>query len=153
MNCRKRYKDMEKYRKYRNGCNKRYYQKTENAENGKQKWSEDEVEMIMEKRKTDTELAYILGRSVKAIQIKRNREKALQHYCNLIADRKIVEKIVEMYEDSMADWEREMPELIRCKDCKHWCKALIQCSKFTVNGVAHCTSPEWFCADGKRNDE
>ena len=45
------------------------------------------------------------------------------------------------------------PELIRCKDCKHWCKPLIQCSKFTVNGVAHCTSPEWFCADGVKKDD
>ena len=43
-----------------------------------------------------------------------------------------------------------LPVVVRCKDCKHWCKALIQCSKFTVNGVAHYTSPEWFCADGEK---
>ena len=48
------------------------------------------------------------------------------------------------------DLLKEQEAVVRCKDCKHWCKALIQCSKFTVNGVAHCTSPEWFCADGEQ---
>ena len=55
------------------------------------------------------------------------------------------------YPQWVADTIGNMPEaVVRCKDCKHWCKALIQCSKFTVNGVAHCTSPDWFCADGEQ---
>ena len=39
---------------------------------------------------------------------------------------------------------------VRCKDCKHWTKALGgQCNVLTVNGCAHCTSPDWFCGDGE----
>ena len=41
-------------------------------------------------------------------------------------------------------------KIIRCKDCKHWTKALGgQCNVLTVNGCAHCTSPDWFCGDGE----
>ena len=42
--------------------------------------------------------------------------------------------------------------VVRCKECKYWTKALIQCNKLTVNGVAHCTNPDWFCADGERRE-
>lgn len=44
-------------------------------------------------------------------------------------------------------------KLVRCKDCKHWTKGLGgQCNVFTVNGIAHCTSPDWYCADGEAKD-
>ena len=44
--------------------------------------------------------------------------------------------------------------LVRCQDCQHWTRALGgQCNRFTVNDIAHCTSPDWFCADGERRTE
>lgn len=64
-------------------------------------------------------------------------------------ERKIVEKIVKMYEDEMADWDRAMPDLIRCKDCLHGLPA----KDYKGNDVISCldeTHPyNWYCADGK----
>ena len=49
-------------------------------------------------------------------------------------------------EKTFSDFAR----VVRCRDCKHWTENLGgQCNKFTVNGIAHCTSPDWFCADGE----
>jgi hypothetical protein len=73
MKCRKNYKDKEKYRKYRNGYNERYYKRTQDAENSRLMWNEEEIRIILNKEKSDTELAKLLGRSVKAIQIKRTK--------------------------------------------------------------------------------
>lgn len=72
MKCKNGYKDAEKYRKYRNGYNQRYYKKTRYAENSKKPWGGDEIALILEKKHTDAELSEMLGRSVKAIQIKRH---------------------------------------------------------------------------------
>lgn len=41
------------------------------------------------------------------------------------------------------------PELIRCKDCKHWNKEEHDCNI----KVGHFTAPpDWYCADGERKD-
>ena len=37
----------------------------------------------------------------------------------------------------------EQPQIVRCKDCKHY--MTIHC---TCDGC--CISPDWFCADGER---
>lgn len=47
------------------------------------------------------------------------------------------------------------PELIRCKDCKHWYFAdnRIPCEQENVcgrNGIV--VTPDWFCADGERRE-
>ena len=73
MKCRKMYKDEERYRIYRNGCNTRYYKKTENASNKGFRWTDQDVKMILERKHSDTELSGLIGRSVKAIQIKRHK--------------------------------------------------------------------------------
>lgn len=75
MKCRKQYKDQEKYRVYRNNYNQRYYDKRVFVGNNYQLYSEREIELIMKKVLSDTELARLLGRSVRAIQLKRNKEK------------------------------------------------------------------------------
>ena len=75
MKCRKYYTDKEKYRKYRNGCNRRYYQRTQDAPNKNSRWTNGEIDMILAKEKPDRELSQILGRSVRAIQLMRNRMK------------------------------------------------------------------------------
>ena len=73
MKCKKKYADEEKYRQYRNGCNARYYKRTEDAPNKKTRWSDAEIDMIMDKKFSDSQLASMLGRSMRSIQIKRSR--------------------------------------------------------------------------------
>lgn len=75
MKCRKSYKDQEKYRVYRNNYNQRYYDKRVFVGNNYEIYSDGEIEMIMGKVLPDTELARLLGRSVRAIQLKRHKEK------------------------------------------------------------------------------
>lgn len=70
MKCRKSYADKEKYRKYRNGYNARYYKRTMDARNKRKSWTEDEINMILKKMYSDHELSDLLGRSVRAIQDK-----------------------------------------------------------------------------------
>lgn len=43
-------------------------------------------------------------------------------------------------------------EIVRCKDCKHGVNTVINgvCLYVTCGGVDH--RPEWFCADGERED-
>ena len=71
MNRKNWYKDMEKFRITRERQKARYYGKTTNADNRCQPWSVHEMEAIINKGKTDTELSKELGRSVKAIQVMR----------------------------------------------------------------------------------
>ena len=64
-------------------------------------------------------------------------------------NRKTVEKIVEIYEDSLADWERDLPELVRCKDCKHQYEYRTgSCPYYTTYGSI--PPDDWYCADGVR---
>jgi hypothetical protein len=44
------------------------------------------------------------------------------------------------------DLLKEKPEVVRCKDCKHY--MTIHC---TCDGC--CISDDWFCADGERREE
>ena len=49
---------------------------------------------------------------------------------------------------------KEQPEIVRCKDCKHWMANTQFCGLLTVDGfTAHRTPSEWFCADGERRDD
>lgn len=69
----KNYKDKEKAHLYRNRSRKTYYKKTQT---GKRRcWTTEEMEMILDKKYSDMELADILERSVQSIQIKRSRLK------------------------------------------------------------------------------
>ena len=49
----------------------RYYAKTSNAANRCSKWTNEEIRLITDADLTDSELSQRLGRSVKAIQVKR----------------------------------------------------------------------------------
>ena len=73
MKCKKQYRDKEKYRKYHNNWSKRYYGKTEKARNKGKRWNEEEMRMLLEKTMPDRELSNVIGRSMKAIQIKRTK--------------------------------------------------------------------------------
>lgn len=75
MNRKSWYKDMEKFRVTRERQKARYYGKTTDAENRRQPWTVHELEAIMKREKSDTELSAELGRSVKAIQVRRSTEK------------------------------------------------------------------------------
>lgn len=59
---------------YRNTSKKRYYDKTVNGMNSGNEWTEEEISMILNKGcLTDMELSEVLGRGVRAIQVKRSR--------------------------------------------------------------------------------
>lgn len=74
MKWKKQCKDIEKYHKYAREWKRRYYGKTQYAPNHKKRWSDDDIEIIMKHELTDHEISAILGRSVKAIQLKRHNE-------------------------------------------------------------------------------
>lgn len=49
----------------------------------------------------------------------------------------------------------KQPEIVRCKDCKHWSAERIndfnKCRRWINVGVKNfATMGEWFCADGER---
>lgn len=75
MNRKNWYKDMEKFRITRERQKARYYGKTTNAENRCQPWLVQEIDAIMKRNKSDTELSAEIGRSVKAIQVRRSTIK------------------------------------------------------------------------------
>lgn len=52
---------------------RKYYKKTAFAANHRQRFTEEEIQMIKDHTMTDTEIAKKLGRSVQSIQIKRSR--------------------------------------------------------------------------------
>jgi len=56
-----------KYPDARYAEKKKYYQKTQNARNGRKPYMKTEVHMILDHKIPDTELSYIIGRSVGAI--------------------------------------------------------------------------------------
>lgn len=60
----------------RNLERKKYYDKTSFAPNHGNRWSNDEINMVLRHEMSDTELSKMLGRSVRAIQIMRCKKGA-----------------------------------------------------------------------------
>ena len=78
------YKDKTKYYERKKVQKDRYYNKTKNSKNSNKKYTQDEIIMILEHKKTDRELSEILGRSMNSIQVSRIRykkKKEYQTYC------------------------------------------------------------------------
>lgn len=74
MKCRYTYADDDKFKRYRNASKKRNYDKSvKNAVNKRKSYTREEERMILEHSIPDNELSKIIGRSVKAIHIKRCR--------------------------------------------------------------------------------
>ena len=53
---------------------------------------------------------------------------------------------------------KEQPEIVRCKDCKHWSAERIndynKCKRWINVGVNNfATMGDWFCADGERRTD
>lgn len=72
----KGYTDTDKAKTYRNRQRKINYDRDgSDRRNSNKRWSNHEIDMILECELTDREVARIIGRSVKAIQIKRARLK------------------------------------------------------------------------------
>lgn len=42
----------------------------------------------------------------------------------------------------------KLPELVRCKDCKHYDSETQSC----LDGLDGIFQPDWYCADGERKD-
>lgn len=73
MNRKKEYKDMDKFKKTRNAQRKRYYKKTQLYK--RKCWNIKEDILVLKHEITDTELSYMIHRSVSAIQKRRCRLK------------------------------------------------------------------------------
>ncbi len=43
----------------------------------------------------------------------------------------------------------QQPEIVRCKDCKHWKSG---CYKKSHVRIGQWTGLDWYCADGERKD-
>lgn len=71
-----KYKDLNKWRKSVTEYNRRYYAKTALYE--PRKWTDEEVEMIVAREKSDRELSEILHRSMRSILSKRHKVKKMQ---------------------------------------------------------------------------
>lgn len=69
MKCKKAYKDINKFRAYRNRHKKKYYDKTATYE--PVPWTQAQEEMVLKHEIPDSELSRIIGHSVNAIQKKR----------------------------------------------------------------------------------
>lgn len=76
MNRKNLYKDKNKWRKTKNLQKKRYYDKHSNNDvNSREKYTNEEIEMILKHEIPDIELAKKIGRSLRAIQGKRSKLK------------------------------------------------------------------------------
>lgn len=72
----KEYADTDRARAYRNRQRKINYDRDgSDRHRSREPWTRHEIDMILERKLTDREVARIMGRSVKAIQIKRCRLK------------------------------------------------------------------------------
>ncbi len=74
MKCKSKYKDIEKYKRYKRNSQAR------NREKGRigtypHEWTEDEISLILNSELTDRELSKIIKHSVQAIQGKRHKIK------------------------------------------------------------------------------
>ena len=73
--CLTRYRDKEKAQDYRKRHRKKNYAKSrENAFASGKKWTDEEVVLVMSHSISDSVLSKQIGRSVEAIQQKRNKE-------------------------------------------------------------------------------
>jgi len=73
MKCRRSYRDDEKFKEYRNAYKRRYRAKRDFNHERFRKWTEKEIQVVMDRQKTDTEIAREIKRSIQAVQIKRHR--------------------------------------------------------------------------------
>lgn len=77
MNRKENYVDLDKWRQTKKKQKRRYYGKSQNAENRNQPWTNAEIQIVLDHKLTDKELSVLLGRSVNAIQVIRCKQKAL----------------------------------------------------------------------------
>lgn len=75
------YKDIEKFRLTRNKSKRKYYSKT--AKYKRRAWTELEDVIVLEHKKTDTEISKYIQRSVCSIQIRRHRLKEMEKKDNV----------------------------------------------------------------------
>lgn len=65
---------------------------------------------------------------------------------NNLEDVKIPAGFAFQIDDALREQE---PEIVRCKDCKHYDHDTQSCS----NGLDGIFLPDWFCADAERRDD
>lgn len=78
MNRKELYKDMERYRETKGKYYSRYYKATENARNSGKCWTAAEDKLVIEHSISDRELSKTIGRSMKAILVRRAKLKKVE---------------------------------------------------------------------------
>lgn len=68
MKCKSDYKDLDKYRNYRNRSKARYRARTGSYSYKPREWTKEELQMVQAHEITDRELSKKINRSVAAIQ-------------------------------------------------------------------------------------
>lgn len=71
MNRKSDYKDMERFRETKRNYYRKYYKVTENARNSRKRWTKEKDRLIIEHSIPDRELSELIGRSMKAILVRR----------------------------------------------------------------------------------
>lgn len=79
--CKSNYKDLDKFRLTRNKSKRKYYSKT--AKYKPRAWTELEDVIVLEHKKTDTEISKYIQRSICSIQIRRHRLKEMEKKDNV----------------------------------------------------------------------
>ena len=75
------YKDLDKFRLTRNKCKRKYFSKT--AKYKRRAWTKLEDVIVLEHKKTDTEISNYIQRSVCSIQTRRCRLKEMEKKDNV----------------------------------------------------------------------
>ena len=79
--CTSNYKDLDKFRLIRNKYKRKYFSKT--AKYKRRAWTELEDVIVLEHKKTDTEISKYIQRSVCSIQTRRCRLKEMEKKDNV----------------------------------------------------------------------
>ena len=85
--------------------------------------------MISKKKKAVEALTWMLT------DIGDNRHFQIEYYPKVISE--------------ALEYIMSQPEVIRCKDCKHYDSMTESC----LNGLDGIFMPDWFCPEGKRRDD
>ena len=69
---------------------------------------------------------------------------------NLMSDKKVIENLARIVNDLGAKL-RERPEVVRCKDCKHWRRC--ECGSYgSCEERDGFYDADWFCGDAEQKD-
>lgn len=76
-----------------------------------------------------------------------DREKTIKGLMELHSSKETMDII----RDAIVLLREQEPEIVRCKDCKHW--GTSDCAMYNTWGDDEPTPDDWFCPIGERRDD